>query len=59
MRRLCFFISEDLEAGLKAMKAEHGTPEAETIRRALVAYLTDKGALTVQEGGRKPKKRRA
>jgi hypothetical protein len=43
MRRLAFWISEDLDAGLKALKAEHGTPEAETIRRALAAYLSEKG----------------
>jgi len=45
MRRLAFFISEDLDAGLKALKEQHGTPEAETIRRALAAYLIEKGAL--------------
>jgi predicted DNA-binding protein len=45
MRRLAFFISDELDAGLKALKAENGTPEAETIRRALTAYLTDKGVL--------------
>ena len=45
MRRLSFFISEDLDAGLKALKDEHGTPEAETIRRALAAYLTEKGVI--------------
>ena len=43
MRRLSFFISDDLDAGIKALKAEHGTPEAETIRRALTMYLADKG----------------
>jgi hypothetical protein len=57
MRRLCFFISPELDKGLKVMKAEHGTPEAETIRRALTKYLAEKGALTVNQGGRKPKKR--
>lgn len=45
MRRLAFFISEDLDAGLKALKEQHGTPEAETIRRALAAYLAEKGVL--------------
>lgn len=43
MRRLSFFISDDLDAGIKALKEQHGTPEAETIRRALAAYLVDKG----------------
>ena len=50
MRRLAFFISEDLDAGLKALKQEHGTPEAVTIRRALAAYLAEKGVL--QTGGK-------
>jgi hypothetical protein len=45
MRRLSFFISEELDHGLKMLKAEHGTPEAESIRRALAAYLTEKGVL--------------
>jgi hypothetical protein len=44
-RRLSFFISDDLDAGLKALKSVHGTPEAETIRRALAAYLSEKGVL--------------
>jgi hypothetical protein len=58
MRRLAFWIPEHLDAGLKAMKAEHGTPEAETIRRALAAYLSDKGMLkAVPKGGRSSKKR--
>jgi hypothetical protein len=45
MRRLSFFISPELDEGLKEMKAQHGTPEAETIRRALTAYFTEKGVL--------------
>ena len=52
MRRLPFFIPDDLGAGLKALKAQHGTPEAETIRRALRAYLSEKGVL--QEPTAKP-----
>jgi hypothetical protein len=46
VRRVSLFISEDLLAGLKALKAEHGTPEAETIRRAIAAYLAEKGVAT-------------
>jgi len=58
MRRLAFFISPELDAGLKALKAQHGTPEAETIRRALTAYLTEKGVLhATPKGGAKTKKR--
>jgi hypothetical protein len=45
MRRVSLFLSEPLLAGLKAMKAEHGTPEAESIRRALAMYLGEKGVL--------------
>jgi hypothetical protein len=45
MRRLSFFISDDLDAGIKALKEQHGTPEAETIRRALAVYLAEKGVL--------------
>ena len=45
MRRLSFFIPEHLDEGLKALKVEHGTPEAETIRRALAVYLKEKGVL--------------
>jgi hypothetical protein len=57
MRRLCFYISTDLDAGLKALKAQYGTPDAETIRRALTVYLTEKGVL--KEGASKaPRKKR-
>ena len=56
MRRLSFFISEDLDAGLKALKAQHGTPEAETIRRALQAYLTEKKVMEVARSA-PPRKR--
>jgi hypothetical protein len=45
VRRLSFFISDALDAGIKALKQEYGTPEAETIRRALAAYLESKGVL--------------
>ena len=56
MRRVAVFIPEELLAGLKALKAEHGTPEAESIRRAIAAYLAEKGIKTTQKGGRRPKK---
>ena len=44
--------------GLKALKDEHGTPEAESIRRAIAAYLAEKGVKPTQKGGRRPKKRK-
>ena len=66
MRRVAVFISEELLAGLKVLKAEHGTPEAESIRRAIAAYLADKGIEAAPKGGgrltklqaRKPDRRR-
>jgi hypothetical protein len=52
------FIPDELEAGLKALKAEYGTPEAESIRRAVTAYLIEKGVLkATPKGGTKTKKR--
>jgi hypothetical protein len=60
MRRVSLFVSEELLAGLKSLKAEHGTPEAESIRRALAMYLTEKGVLkTETRPPRAPKRRRA
>jgi metal-responsive CopG/Arc/MetJ family transcriptional regulator len=43
MRRVAVFIPEELLAGLKTLKAEHGVPESESIRRAIAAYLAEKG----------------
>lgn len=56
MRRFCFYISTDLDAGLKALKAQHGTPDAETIRRALTAYLAEKGVLK-ESASKAPRKK--
>lgn len=44
-RPYTFHIDPDLDAGLKTLKARDGTPEGETIRRALAEYLERKGAL--------------
>ena len=41
-RRYSFFISDDLYEGLKALKERDGVPEAESIRRAIGEYLTNK-----------------
>ena len=54
MRRVSLFISEELLAGLKALKAEHGTPEAESIRRALAMYLAEKGVLKIENSNDAP-----
>jgi len=40
------------------LKAEHGIPEAESIRRALGVYLAEKGVKPTQKGARRPKKRK-
>lgn len=40
-----FYLDEELAAGLKAIKAQTGAPEAETVRRALADYLARKGVL--------------
>jgi len=55
MRRVAVFIPEELIAGLKALKAEYGTPEAESIRRAIASYLVEKGIKPTQKGKRRPK----
>ena len=59
MRRLSFFISDELDEGIKALKREHGTPEAETIRRALAVYLAEKGLLRTTGTKTANKRRRA
>jgi metal-responsive CopG/Arc/MetJ family transcriptional regulator len=56
MRRVAVFIPEELLSGLKVLKAEHGTPEAESIRRAIAAYLAEKG-VTVQGKSKTPQKK--
>ena len=58
VRRVTFFLPDDLEAGLKALKVEHGTPEAESMRRAIAAYLREKGVLPERESKTAPVKRR-
>ena len=59
MRRVAVFIPEELLAGLKALKAEHGTPEAESIRRAIAAYLAEKGVQTKGSKMREQRRKRA
>ena len=56
MRRVALFIPEELLSGLKVLKAEHGAPEAESIRRAIAAYLAEKG-VALQGKSKTPAKR--
>ena len=62
MRRVSLFLPEDLLDGLERLKREHGTPQAESIRRAVAVYLSEKRALrreaNGQNGRRRPKRRR-
>jgi hypothetical protein len=44
-RRYTFYITDELDAALKALKERDGIPEAETLRRALTAYLAEQGIL--------------
>ena len=36
---MSFFLDEDLETGLRALKSQVGIPQAEAIRRAIAEYL--------------------
>ena len=38
-RRVSFFLDDDLESGLQALKQKVGIPHAEAIRRAIAEYL--------------------
>ncbi len=42
--RMNFFLSRDMREALRRVRARDGVAESETIRRALAAYLTRKGA---------------
>ena len=59
MRRVSLFLSDDLIAGLERLKAEYGTPQAESIRRAIAAYLSEKGvSKQTQKGGSRTKRQK-
>jgi hypothetical protein len=53
-----FYIDPELAAGLKELKARHGTPEGESIRRALAVYLQSQGAMKKTERKRVPARKR-
>ena len=57
MHRTSLFLTEELHAGLRVLKDQHGTPEAESIRRAITAYLTEKGVLKTAKPKRKTRRR--
>jgi len=51
-----FLIDAVLDAGLKALKTRDGTPESETIRRAIAEYLEKRGIKVAEP---KPTRKRA
>lgn len=58
MKLTSFFITAEQAAGLKVLKARHGTPEGESTRRALTAYLRKQGALKAPRTSVKSRKGR-
>jgi predicted DNA-binding protein len=44
-KKYTFFITDELDEALKALKERDGIAEAEAVRRALTAYLAEKGVL--------------
>jgi hypothetical protein len=42
-RRTSYFLDEALKAGLRALKDRDGIPEAEAVRRAVAAFLKERG----------------
>jgi metal-responsive CopG/Arc/MetJ family transcriptional regulator len=58
MRRVSLFIDDHLLAGLDALKAEHGTPHAESIRRAIAAYLAERGVQAKSSSKTRNRKRK-
>jgi hypothetical protein len=59
MRRVSLFLSDDLLAGLERLKHDHGTPHAESVRRAIAVYLVRKGVRkSTPKGGVTAKKRK-
>ena len=47
--RYTFFIDAPLLAGLRRIKERDGVPESEQIRRAIRAWLEEKGELTEEK----------
>jgi hypothetical protein len=56
--RTSFYIGEDLQRGLEALKERDGMPAAEAIRRAIGAFLEEKGIKVAPAAGSKPRKAR-
>lgn len=56
-KRTSLFFDPEQVDGLKALKERDGIPEAEAVRRAVAAYLTEKGIAVI--GEKKTERKRA
>jgi Ribbon-helix-helix protein, copG family len=56
--RTSFYIGEDLQRGLEALKVRDGMPAAEAIRRAIAAFLEEKGIEVPSAKAARPRKAR-
>ena len=54
--RTSFYIDEDLQRGLEALKARDGMPASEAIRRAIAAFLAEKGIDVTPAKAARPRK---
>ena len=58
-KRVCFFLDQDLDSGLRALKGKNGIPHAEAIRRAIAEYLQRQGVQTKTERKRAVTRKRS
>ena len=58
LRRVTFWVDEDLADALKAIKTRDGIPEAEQLRRAIRAWVGERG-LVARESAGLPRPRQA
>jgi len=61
LRRVAFWVDDDLADALKVIKARDGVPEAEQLRRAIRAWAVERGVAREPAGLPRPRqaKRRA
>ena len=52
MHRVSLFLHEAQEAGLESLRERDGVPAAESIRRAIDAYLKQKGVSAQPKKGK-------
>jgi hypothetical protein len=55
-KKYTFFITEELDAALKLLKERDGIAEAEAIRRALTAFLAEKGVFEKRNSQAAPRR---